>query len=79
MIDSKPGGWIASRPYRLGVGPVATASRVCEPAGYTGDKLTIYDPDGHPKWVVRFSRGDRTVFPTKREAIAAAKNSIKED
>ena len=76
MEETKPGGWIASRAYRLGVGPVAMATRVCEAAGYTGNKLTAYDPDGHPKWVVRFSRGDRTVFSTKRAAIAAAKKLL---
>ncbi len=75
MEKNKPGGWIVSRPYRLGVGPVAMASRVCEPAGFTGDRLTIYNPGGNPKWAVTFSRNGRTVFLTKREAIAAAEKS----
>lgn len=70
---NRPGGWIVCAGYRVGVGSVPVATRVYETAGFKGNKITIYCPLNY-KWAVSVSRKGRTVFPTKRAAIAAAEN-----
>tara|TARA_Y100000593_G_scaffold5891_1_gene11436 strand:+ start:640 stop:873 length:234 start_codon:yes stop_codon:yes gene_type:complete len=77
MKENRPGGWIVCAAYRVGVGSVLTATRVYEPAGFKGKKITIYCPLNY-KWAVSVSRKGRTVFSTKREAVAAAEK-LKED
>ena len=71
-------GFIPARAYRLGVGPVPCASQVYEPAGFTGDKVTIVCPINR-KWAITIPRNGLRVYATKKAAIKQAKKLFFKD
>lgn len=63
-------GWIPCRAFRIGVGSIATAEQVEEPAGFTGEWVT---PCGQlvtkRRPAFRIAREGRPVYATRREAM----------
>lgn len=71
-------GWIASRAYRIGHGPVNSPSRVEEPAGFDGERVTPAGQIVTKAWpAFTIPRDGRTVYATKREAARSLTDHIR--